>query len=208
MTQNGNEHAETADVGAQRVARVYAEALLNAAAKRNQVQEILDELDALVRDVFGRDPHVETFLSSAAVSRERKADAIRRAFDNRSEEILVNFLLVLNEHDRLDLLRAIRSAYHVLFDERARRIKVLVRSVVPLEEGQLNRLRERVRQAFQREPVMETRIDPDLLGGVIVRVGDWLYDASVRSRLENIRNQIIERSSHEIQSRRNRLSAD
>jgi F-type H+-transporting ATPase subunit delta len=67
-------------------------------------------------------------------------------------------------------------------------------------------LRQRIREAFQLEPIVQSQVDPDLLGGVVVKVGDWLYDASVRSRLESIRNQLIAKGSHEIQSRRDRFS--
>ncbi len=78
---------------------------------------------------------------------------------------------------------------------------------MPLPDDQLERLRNELRGALRREPILETRVDPDLLGGLVVQVGDWVYDSSVRSRVADIRNQLIERSSHEIQSRRNRFSA-
>jgi F-type H+-transporting ATPase subunit delta len=114
--------------------------------------------------------------------------------------------MVLNEHERLELLRAILAAYRNLRNERARRVRVQVRTAVPLPDDQRARLQEEVREAFQLEPILEAVVDPEILGGMIVRVGDWLYDNSVRATLETIRNQIIARSSHEIQSRRDRFS--
>jgi F-type H+-transporting ATPase subunit delta len=207
MNQTDDVTDVVADVGAQRVARVYAEALLNTAQKHQQAQEIQDDLEALVRDVFARDPHFETFLASRAIGREAKAAVIHKAFDGRSNDLFVNFLIVLNNHDRLDLLRPIQVAYRELFDDRAHRIRVHVRSAVPLQDDQQERLRNELRQAFQREPILETAIDPDLLGGMVVLVGDWVYDASVRTRLANLKNDLIERSSHEIQSRRDRFSS-
>jgi F-type H+-transporting ATPase subunit delta len=113
---------------------------------------------------------------------------------------------VLNQHERLNLLRPILAAAKELRDQRAKRIRVQVRSAVPLADDQADRLRQQLRESLRLDPVLRTEVDPELLGGVVVRVGDWLYDASVRARLDSIRNQLIERSSHEIQSGRDRFS--
>jgi F-type H+-transporting ATPase subunit delta len=204
-----NQDGQSAPFGEEnrQIGRVYAEALYNAAAKQNQAREVLEELEALVAQVFRRDPRLEEFLASPAVSREHKATAIRDAFAGRANGVFVNFLLVLNEHDRLGTLRAVAALYRELFDDRAGRMRVFVQSAVPLPEDQQDRLRHELRALYNHEPVLETRVDPDLLGGLVVRVGDWLYDGSVSSRLETIRDQLIERSSHEIQSRRDRFSS-
>ena len=208
MTAKGDQNSHSAvDVGSQRVARIYAEALLNAAEKRGQAQETLEELESLVQDIFGRDEQFEAFLSSGAIGRDRKEEVIHKAFAGRASDLFLNFLLVLNDHERLDLLRPTVRAYRELHDQRAGRLPIEVRSAVPLPEDQRQRLHEELRETFHREPVLQTKIDPDLIGGLVLRVGDWLYDASVRTQLETIRNQIIARSSHEIQSGRNRFSA-
>jgi F-type H+-transporting ATPase subunit delta len=199
------DHALTADVSAQRVARVYAEALLNAADKHGQGDAVLDELQALIQEVFSADPRLETFLSGGVISRRAKADAIRSVFQNRASATFLNFLLVLNDHERLELLRPVLAAYRALRDERARRIRVRVQTAVPLPDDQRQRLLHELREVFHLEPVLDEQVDPDLLGGMVVRVGDWLYDASVRTRLETLQNQVIARSSHEIQSRRDRF---
>jgi F-type H+-transporting ATPase subunit delta len=200
-------HATVLDDTEQHLARVYAEALLGAAEKQGQAAEIRDELDALVREVFARDPNLEAFLASAAVGRERKREAIHKAFAGRSSDVLVKFLYVLNEHDRLSLLRGVAIRYRDLYDRRSGRMRVRVASAVPLADDEQERLRQELRAAFGREPILEARTDPDLLGGLVVQVDDWVYDASVRTRLDNIRKQLIERSSYEIQSGRNRFSA-
>jgi len=195
-----------ANVDTQRVAKVYAEALYRAAESRGQTKEVLDEFDTLVTGVFKADPKIEGFLTSMIVARDRKADLIKNVFEGRASETLVNFLSVLNDHERLDLLRPILTAYRELYDQKAGRIHVKVRSAQPLPDDQRQRLAHELKQAFQKEPILDAGVDPDLLGGLVVQVGDWLYDASVRSSLESLRNQIIERSSYEIQSGRNRFS--
>ncbi len=195
-------HPTVLDVGTERIARVYAEALFRAAQQHKQQDEVLAELAAFVQDVLRQDPHFEAFLSSGAIGRHRKSEVIRSVFTNRASELFINALLVLNDHERLDLIRPIMLAYRELLEDRAGRMRVLVRSAAALPDDQLGRLQEELRDTYRKEPVLETEIDPELLGGVVVRIGDWVYDHSVRTELEAIRNQIIARSSHEIQSRR------
>jgi len=195
-----------ADVSAQRVAHVYAEALLNAADKQGQSDQVVEELESLIRDLFQAAPELEALVASSAVGRERKTQLIDKVFENKASPIFVDFLKVLNHHERLDLLRPILASAKELRDERAKRIRVKVRSAVPLAENQISRLRQQLHDALKLEPVLQTEVDPELLGGVMVQVGDWLYDASVQARLDSIRNQLIERGSHEIQSGRDRFS--
>jgi F-type H+-transporting ATPase subunit delta len=200
--------ATVLDDDARRVGRIYAEALYGAAEKQGQAAEVLDELETLVGEVFNRVPHLEEFLASAAVGRERKAEVLRQTFQGRASDVLTRFLFVLNNHDRLGVLRAVAQTYREMHDRKTGRVRVRVESVVPLSDDQQERLKKKLREALQREPILEPRIDPELLGGLVVRVEDWVYDASVRSRLDNIQKELIERSSHEIQSGRNRFSAD
>jgi len=202
MSNQQARHETVLDDATRQIAHIYAEALLNAADKRGQAGDILGELKVLVGEVLARDPRVETFLGSPAVARERKGEVLRQAFAGRASDLLLQFLMVLNEHDRLSILRAVAVTYRELHDERSGRMKVQVRSAVPLAEDQQERLRQEFRATFQREPVLELSVDPDLLGGLVVRVEDWVCDASVRTRLETIRNQLIERSSYDIQNRR------
>lgn len=211
MTQQHNltpaEREAVADVSAQRVARVYAEALLNAASGPEQADEVLSELDSLVGEVFTAEPGFEAFLTQSAAGRGRKALLIRKTFADRVSSVLLNFLLVLNDHDRLDLLRPILIEARELDNRRHNRIPVQVTTAVPLPDDQRKRLLEQLHSTFGFDPVMQTEVNPDLLGGIIVRVGTWLFDGSVRSQLDNLRKQLIERSSHEIQSGRDRFSS-
>jgi F-type H+-transporting ATPase subunit delta len=195
-TDNAARHETVMDATSQRVAKVYADALLGAADQRDQTDRVLEELGSLVEDVFRADPQLDAFFASGAISRKPKAEAIRRAFGGKTSDVFLNFLLVLNDHQRLDLLRGILQAARELRDERAGRLPVLVTSAAPLPDDQREQLRHDLRARYNKEPVLTLRVDPALLGGLVVRVGDWLYDASVRARLENIRKQLIERGSH------------
>jgi F-type H+-transporting ATPase subunit delta len=198
-------HATVLDDTARHVARVYAEALLKAAEKRGQAEAVLDELHGLTGDVFARDPQFELFLSSAAVARDRKDEVLLRTLEGRVSDTLLGGLRVLNQHGRLDLLRAVAGLYGELYDRRHDRTRVDVRSAVPLTDDQLGRLRGELADVLGKEPLVHSRVDPELLGGLVVQVEDWVYDASVRGRLRDIRKHLIERSSHAIQGGRDRF---
>jgi F-type H+-transporting ATPase subunit delta len=197
------------DVDVLRIARVYAQALLTAAQKGDKVdlmQEHFDELFATSR----RDPddpsNLGTLMISGAIPQGRKAQIIRKAFGGRVDDLFVDFLLVLNEHNRLDIIRAVGAMYRELRDRLYKRVRMQVRSAVPLTSAQKEQLATGAREYFQMEPVLVESVDPDLIGGLQVQVGDRLFDLSVKTRLESIKNQLIARSSHEIQRRRDRLS--
>jgi F-type H+-transporting ATPase subunit delta len=194
------------DVSERRLARVYAEALLNVADKQHAVEEVVAELDELLKDLTGREPYVRAFFTSGVIGKDRREGAIKAAFVDRSHPLVVNFLLVLNDHDRLMLLRPTVEQLRVLDDLRRRRFRCTVQSAVPLAEDQQQRLLEDLRKSFLLEPILEQRLDPDVLGGMVLRVADWVFDGSVRTQLVNMRKQMREMSSHEIQSGRDRFS--
>jgi len=189
-------HATVFDDATRHVARIYAESLLGAAEKQQQTQEVLEELESLVRDVLA--PHAEfaLLLGSAVISREHKREVLQRAFQGKINAILYNFLLVLNDHNRLGVIREVAVLMRDFFERRAGRMHADVISAEPLAEEQQERLRNELRAKFNREPILAVHVDPELLGGLVVRVDDWVYDGSVRARLERIRNQLIEKGTY------------
>ena len=94
-----------------------------------------------------------------------------------------------------------------MLDTRAKRLRVSVKSAVPLTEEQTASLREMIGRRTGLEPMIAARVDEALLGGMIVQVGDKVFDSSVRTRIETIRNQLLARSSYEIQAGRDRFSS-
>ncbi|MBV9464297.1 MAG: ATP synthase F1 subunit delta [Verrucomicrobiae bacterium] len=198
---------EFADISAKRLASVYAQALLNSAEAAHDVPRVLEEIDSLVDDVLAKNAHLRELLFGAAVGRKRREEAIEKAFKGRACDIVFKFLLVLNTHERLDMIRHIRHALHELNDERRRHLRVFVYSAQKLTDDFRKRIADEVQKRFQLDPILVPIVDPTLLGGLKLRIGDQVLDATVRSKLDNLRNQLIEKSSHEIQSRRDRFSS-
>jgi F-type H+-transporting ATPase subunit delta len=190
-----------------RLATVYAEALLDVADQRGEADEIGRELESVVREVLAESPEVERTFASPVVRRGVKEKLIDDAFKGKVSDLLFNFLHVLNSKDRLLLLRHVVAAYRDLLDQRHKRLRVRVRSAVPLDESHTETLRQEIAQATGLEPVISARVDPDLLGGMIVQIGDQVFDSSVRTRIDTIRNQLLARSSYEIQTGRDRFSS-
>lgn len=194
--------------GAQRMARVYAEALLSAAESQQVEGEVLAELDVIYHELLPANEAVGNLFGTRVLNRKTREEILRRVFGERSHPLLVNFLLVLNRRDRLFLLRPIIEAVLDLRDERAQRVRVNVTSAVPLDEGQQQRLRDKLRAETGKEPVLRLKVDPDIIGGLLVQVGDDVYDATVRTRLGTIRHQLLSRGRHEIQRGRDRFRTD
>jgi F-type H+-transporting ATPase subunit delta len=189
-------HATVFDDATRHVARIYAESLLNAADKRQQTPEVLEQMESLIGEVLARDAVFAVFLASAVVNRDHKRAALRRAFEGKINEVLYHFLLVLNDHNRLGVLREVAVLMRELYERRAGRMHVEVTAAAPLSDEQRERLRQELRQKFGREPILAVRVDPDLLGGLVVRVDDWVYDGSVRARLERIQTQLLEKGNY------------
>jgi F-type H+-transporting ATPase subunit delta len=196
-----------ADVGSLQVARVYAEALLNAAEQAGQVDEVLADYQSLLDNVEAPRSDLRNFFVSGVIGRITRGEIIRKTFEDRAHPMLVDFLSVLNDHDRLTLLPAILFETRELRDRRARRVPVALYTAVPPTEEQVDRIRRTLRERLKLEPLVESKTDATLLGGLKLRIGDWVFDGTVRTTLEQIRDQILARGSHEIQSRRDRFSS-
>jgi F-type H+-transporting ATPase subunit delta len=188
------------------IARRFAEALISAAEKDGAVDPVLDELDEIQRDVLKAFPRFAQLLASRRVSAPRKDKVLVDVFENRASSLVTRFLRVLNRHDRLDILQVVVREARAAWERRNRRIPIEVRSAVPLDENQLQALRDRLSKLTGANPILKVSIDPDLIAGLVVQVGDLRYDASAKSRLAQLRQRLIEGKTHEIQSRRDQLT--
>jgi F-type H+-transporting ATPase subunit delta len=203
-------HARTAaqidaDVTVEHVAAVYADALLGAAENAGRTEPLLAELDSLVADVLDPFPELEEILTSGVISHEEKEGILDRTLGSRASPLLLDFLKVVSRHGRLDCLRAIQRQAYERYDRMRGRVRVRVITATPLADDLARRIAENVRSLIDGEPVLEQVVDPNVIGGVIVRVGDTVYDGSIASQLEDVRRRMIQRTTHEIQTRRDRF---
>lgn len=196
--------AKAINVAAQRVASVYAKALLGAAETKGQTDAVLAELRS-VSAALAANPKFEDVLSSALVPHEDKVKILERTFGGKVSPLVLDFLKVLSNRGRLDVTRAVVDVYEQLFNELRGKVPVTVLTATPLDAGQSQTLEASLRRILGGEPQIQPDVDPTLIGGVVLRVGDTVYDGSVARQLQQVREQMINRSVHEIQSRRDRF---
>jgi F-type H+-transporting ATPase subunit delta len=200
-----NPKSTAVNVGAQQVAAIYAKAFLGAAGTGGNAQGLVDELTTFVVEVLDPFPELEAVFSSGLVGHEDKSQILERVVGSRLSGPVVDFLKVISKHGRLDIVRAIHEEVLKLYDEQCGRIRVQLHTATPLEDRLAHSLVASLRKLLGGEPKLESSVDPELIGGVVLRVGDTVYDGSVARQLHQVREQMINRSVHEIQSRRDRL---
>ena len=208
MTQNAaNADAanEPFNAGAQQGAAIYAKALLGATEKAGTTEAVLDELEVVVRDVLGKHPELEKILSSAFLSGDDKLALLDRTFGGRLSPTTLDFLKILSSHGRLELVRVVLKAARERYDQLRGRVPVEVATAAPLSSAELEKLKTSLWARVGGEPLLRAVVRPELIGGVVLRIGDSVYDGSVARQLEQLREQMIHRSVHEIQSRRDRF---
>ncbi|MFZ5832378.1 MAG: ATP synthase F1 subunit delta [Planctomycetota bacterium] len=196
-----------AEVGVAHIADVYAHALLGAAEKAGQTGIVLEEFDALVRDVVLPHPKFAEILGSELISHEDKLALLERVFGGRVSPLLLNFLKVVARHGRLDLLRAIHYQARLRYDTMNGRVRVRLTTATPVDPAFAGRIADMLRSALKAEPVVTHVTDPGLVGGAVLKIGDTVYDGSIANQLKTLRQRMMDRSAHEIQSRRDRFCA-
>jgi F-type H+-transporting ATPase subunit delta len=176
------------------LARTYSTALLDAAGA--DAEAVLDELEEIVSDVLVAQPKFAELLASPAVPMAEKDRVLVDVFEGRALPIVSNFLRVLNRHGRLGVLAAITTQARADWDRKQGRRRVTVRSAVPLDDGQRAALQGKLSALIGgATPQVKLEVDPSLIAGLVVQVGDDVYDASVRTRLKRLRDRLLERKS-------------
>lgn len=185
----------------EKLAGIYAKALLGAAETfKVSLKDVGEEYDSFI-ELFDAYPKFETILSSLMVPVEEKTRIIDEISDGVSG-VFVNFLKTLARRGRMEILREIRTACRLLEDEIRGRVLVRITTAAPINETTKNNLAVSLRNLLGGEPEFLVAVDPEMIGGIIVRVGDVIYDASIATQLTKVRQDIIDRSVHEIQNRR------
>ncbi len=189
------------NVGAQQVAAIYAKAFLGAAEGLGQTDALVAEL-AAVSDSLDDFPQLQAVFASALVSPDEKSQLLQRLYGSRLSGTLLDFLKVVARHGRLDLVSAIDESVGTLYDELRGRVRVQLRTATPVDDSLSRNLTASLTRLLGGEPTLEPEVDAALIGGLMLRVGDTVYDGSVARQLAQVREQMINRSVHEIQSRR------
>lgn len=181
------------DEAASEVARNYADALLAAAG--DEAGAVVDELDE-VADVVRSQPSFAELMESPSLGSADRDRILVELFEGKAHPMVVNLLRVLNRNGRLGVLPTVAARARAAWDRKQGRRPVTVRSAVPLDDAQRTALEGRLSNLIGATPVLSLEVDPSLIAGLVVQVGDDVYDASVRTQLRRLRDRLIERKSH------------
>jgi len=170
------------------IASVYARSLFEVAREHDQLDEIRDEL-AQFADTLERERELAVFFFSPYFSTDEKKEGLRRAVTG-ADESFTNFLELLVEKHRMPVIFRIRRAYEALWDEERKLLPVQVTSAIDLDQKIAAAIGEKIGERTGRRVELTTRVEPDILGGIVVQVGNSILDASIRTRLEQLRKQV------------------
>jgi F-type H+-transporting ATPase subunit delta len=170
------------------IGQVYARALFESAMQLGELDEIQEQL-AIWTDALGENKNLQIFFFSPRFSSAEKKDAIRKIIDGGNEHFL-NFLELLAERHRLPATFRIRRSFDDLWREEHKMLPVEVTSAVELDEGLVRSIGERIENRTGRRIELTSRVAPDIIGGLVLRVGNKVLDASVHGRLERLRRQL------------------
>ena len=170
------------------IARVYAEALFDVAREHGKLDVIHDQLGQ-VADAVAQSGDLQVFLFSPYFSSTEKRDGIARAVSGAEPE-LTNFLELLAEKHRMPVIFRIRRRFDEMWAREKRHLEVRLTSAVELPHDVVERVGREIEGRAGQTIELESDVDEELLGGIVLRVGNMVLDASVRNKLERLRKEV------------------
>jgi F-type H+-transporting ATPase subunit delta len=172
------------------IAQVYARSLFQVAKERDVLDEVHDQLTEFA-DALNSNRDLAVFFFSPYFSVQEKKEGLKRAVTG-ADPFLMNFLEALIERHRMPVIFRIRARFEELWDEERRLLPVEVTSSVELDKGTVDSIGERIGEQTGRTVELSSKVDPEILGGIVLRVGNFVLDASIRNRLNQLRKQVAQ----------------
>ena len=172
------------------IARVYGDALFDVAKEEDKIDEIRSELGEFA-DALDEDRDLQVFFFSPYFSSQEKREGIEKAIDGASDEFS-NFLSLLAEKHRMPAIFRIRTYFDELWAEENKRLEVRITSAVPLSDAVVKRVGDEIENQTERKIDLEANVDEEILGGLVLRVGNMVLDASLREKLNRLRKEVAQ----------------
>jgi len=175
-----------------RVAKRYAKALFELAIEQKKLDRISEDME-LLRSVLAKSEDFAVILSNPLISEQQKLQALSGAFGKELQTLSLNFLDLLTEKRRLNLLPEVLEAFKFFLLDHENKLEGEVVSAIKLSSDQIGKIRSHVEELTGKKLVLEERIDTQLIGGFVVKVQDIVIDNSIRSHLERLRERLSAR---------------
>jgi len=172
------------------IAQVWARALFEVAKEHDLLDEVRDQLRAFAAAV-NENRDLAVFFFSPYFSSEEKKEGLKRAVID-AQPALVNFLEALIERHRMPAIFRITARYDELWEDERDLLPVEVTSAIELDKSTVGSIGDRIGEQTKRTVELSSKVDPDILGGIVLRVGNVILDASIRNRLEQLRKQVAQ----------------
>jgi len=171
------------------LAKRYARALFQLSERDQTSEKILAELQA-VHDLLEKEPRIRTYFLSPEVDKKLKLDVVKKLLAKRGSPIFRNFMLLLVQKRRQQILPEILFEFNRFCDQRAGRMRATVISAVPVKPAQLKEVQTRLGRHLKAEVLCDNRVDPEIIGGLIVKVEGRVVDGSLRHQLEKLSREL------------------
>jgi len=174
------------------LANTYAQALLDNAPDNDRAEEIADELDEIVQlldDIKGFD----ALLTRAMLTRTQRDELVERVFAGRVSELAEAFVTILGRRNRLEVIRPAAMKFRQLLNIRKGLLEVHATTSAPLDEHRHAEIASMISEQLGSEIILIAHVDPDMLGGVVVRVGDRVFNASLATSIDKLSNRLARR---------------
>jgi|TARA_B110000495_G_scaffold202002_1_gene220840 F-type H+-transporting ATPase subunit delta len=193
------------DSDQQQLGDVYARALLAFGADAGNVDQLVEELDDVV-DAINGVAGLRDALESPRIGANSKMDLLDKAFAGKVEKGLLHFLKVVGSKGRFDCLGAISASAKTLRDQMSGRVQAVVTSASPMGGEAVERITKQLSETLGKNVSLQVLVDPEILGGIVVRVGDTVYDGSVMNQLAQVRSRAVKRASDAIREKLDRFT--
>ena len=170
------------------IAAVYARSLFEVAKEQDKLDSVREQLGEFA-DALQKTRELQVFFFSPYFSTTEKEDGLDRAVSG-ADEVIVNFLKLLIENHRMPVIFRVRRGYEELWEDENKLLPVRVTSAVELDKSTVSQIGDKIAEQTGRKVELSSEVDPDILGGIVVRVGNSILDASIRNRLEQLRRQV------------------
>jgi F-type H+-transporting ATPase subunit delta len=171
------------------IATVYARSLFEVAKEQGKLDDVRDQVGAFA-DALSETRELQVFFFSPYFSTAEKEDGLDKVVSG-ADPVVMNFLKLLIEKHRMPVLFRVRATYDAMWEDENKRLPVSITSAVELDEGTVKELGDRIAEQTGRKVELSSQVEPDILGGIVVQVGNSVLDASVRNRLEQLRKQVV-----------------